>query len=85
MSAVAPIPVDRLLDQVLSALERGDASALEQLEGAANCVTAPESLAQYRAKRDTLAMLLEMTARNLRLMRCAADRNLSGPYALIPR
>jgi hypothetical protein len=84
MRSVAPIPADRFLDEVFSALERGDASALRQLERAAPGVAAPVSPAQYLKKRDALAKLLEMTARNLRTIRRAADQHLPGPYAMFP-
>ena len=85
MRSVASIPVDRFLDEVFSALERGDASTLRQLEDAATAVTAPVNPAEYLRKRETLARLLEMTARNLRTIRRAADQHLPGPYAMFPR
>ena len=55
MRSVAPIPVDRLLNEVFSALERGDASTLQQLEDAASVVTAPLHPAEYLRKRDAAA------------------------------
>jgi hypothetical protein len=84
MRSVAPIPVDCFLDEVFSALERGDASTLQQLEHAASAVAAPVSPAEYLRKRDTLARLLEMTARNLRTIRRVADQHLPGPYSMFP-
>lgn len=84
MSTVAPIPVDRFLDEVFSALERGDASALRRLEDAASAVAAPVSPAEYLRKLETLARLLEMTARNLRTIRRASGEHPSGQYAIVP-
>jgi hypothetical protein len=84
MRSVASIPVDRFLDEVFSALERGDASALGQLELAASAVAAPVSPAEYLRKRDALARLLEMTARNLRVIRRASGLHSSRSYAVFP-
>lgn len=84
MRSVAPLPVDRFLDEVFSALERGDASVLRQLEDAASSVAAPLNPAEYLKKRDALASLLEMTARNLRTIRRASGKHLPGQYAVAP-
>jgi len=84
MRSVAPIPVDRLLDEVFSALERGDASALRRLEDAASSVAAPLIPAQYLRKREALAALLELTARNLRTIRRATGERLPGQYVVAP-
>ena len=84
MRSVAPIPVDRFLDEVFSALERGDASTLRRLEDAASSVTAPLHPAEYLKKRDALAKLLELTARNLRTIRRATGERLPGQYVVAP-
>ncbi len=84
MRSVAPIPVDRFLNEVFSALERGDASTLQQLEDAASVVTAPLHPAEYPRKRDALEKLLEMTARNLRTIRRATGEHLPGQYVVAP-
>lgn len=84
MRSVAPIPVDRFLDEVFSALERGDAAALRRLENAASSVAAPLNPAEYLRRRDALAKLLEMTARNLRTIRRATGERLPGQYVVVP-
>jgi hypothetical protein len=84
MRSVAPIPVDRFLDEVFSALERADASALRRLEAAASDIAAPESQAEYGRKRDALGRLLEMTARNLRTIRRASGEPSPNRYGMIP-
>jgi hypothetical protein len=76
--------VDRFLDEVFSALERGDASALRRLEDTASSVAAPLHPAEYLKKRDALASLLELTARNLRTIRRASGKHLPGQYAVAP-
>ncbi|HET8637936.1 MAG TPA: hypothetical protein VFL96_13905 [Acidobacteriaceae bacterium] len=82
MKSVAPIPVDRFLSEVFSALERGDASTLRRLEDAASLVSTPANLAEYLRKRDALAKLLEMSARNLRTIRRVTGQHLPGQYVV---
>jgi hypothetical protein len=47
-------------------------------------VAAPLNPAEYLKKRDALASLLEMTARNLRTIRRASGKHLPGQYAVAP-
>lgn len=69
MNPVAQIPADNFLDQVISALTDADLTTLRRLETAVLEITAPENPTRYLAKRDTLADLLDASARNLRFLR----------------
>lgn len=77
MSTATQIPADTFLDRVISALTAADATTLRELESAAAHVVAPESLSGYLSKRDTLAALLDASARNLRLLHRIAGRHSS--------
>lgn len=76
---VPPIPADSYVDQVLSALTRGDAAALRRLESAASSVAPPLHPTRYVQQHSTLGALIDATARNLRFVRRVLARRLSGP------
>jgi hypothetical protein len=76
MAAVASIPADAFLDQVIRALTAADAAVLHDLESLAARLSPPADVAQYLKKRATLASLLNASARNLRLL-----RRVLGKYA----
>lgn len=63
------IPADEFLDQVFTALIAADVDNLQQLEAQAPFVAPPRSQARFARNRAIFASLLEMTARNLRLLR----------------
>lgn len=74
------IPADDFLDQVLSALIVADVTNLKRLEAEVSLVTAPRSEARLARNRAVFAVLLEETARNLRLLRRIAGKQVSDLY-----
>jgi hypothetical protein len=80
MNPAAPIPADRLLDQVIVALIAADAAALRQLEVAAPTVLAPRNCAHYLHQHAACSVLLHASARNLRLLSRAIGGNGAHPY-----
>lgn len=74
------IPADEFLDQVFTALIAADVDDLHQLEAQAPFVAPPQSEARFDRNRAIFAALLEMTARNLRLLRRASPRTPSETY-----
>ncbi len=70
---------DDFLDDAIAALIVSDAASLRCLESAAPAVSAPRSRTAYLDKRAAFAALLDVTARNLRLLR-RAHQTQPGAY-----
>lgn len=85
MDIRAQIPADRFLDQAISALEAADASVLDRLADCVFSIAIPVNQARYRRNRETFAVLLEATGRNLRVLRRATKQESAGPYVPGPR
>lgn len=74
------IPADEFLDRVFTALIAADVDHLQRLEAQAPFVVAPRSEARFVRNRAIFASLLEITARNLRLLRRVSARQSPEIY-----
>lgn len=74
------IPADEFLDQVFTALIAADVRDLQRLESQAPFVVAPKSEMRFIRNRAIFAALLEMSARNLRLLRRISSTQSSDLY-----
>lgn len=75
MNPAAEIPADIFLDQAIAALTATDAPALRGLEAALPTIAAPRNRELFIARHALFAVLLESTARNLRLLRRVAGQH----------
>lgn len=74
------IPADEFLDRVFTALIAADVNDLHWLEAQVPFVVAPRSQARFLHNRDAFAALLEISARNLRLLRRVSGRQSPEIY-----
>lgn len=74
------IPADEFLDRVFTALIAADVDDLQRLEAQAPFVAAPRSHARFVRNREIFAALLDMSARNLRLLRRISARQSPDVY-----
>lgn len=80
MAMQLTIPADEFLDQVFTALIAADVDNLQRLERQAPFVAAPRNEVRFVRNRAIFAALLEMTARNLRLLHRISDRKSAEIY-----
>lgn len=75
MSPLEKIPADQLQDEAMRALTLTDLARLKRLEMIVPEAAAPADAARYWKQRALFAALLDVSVRNLRLFRRAAERH----------